>query len=249
MVTMQRILIVGATSLIAEHCARRWVQRPSQLVLAGRDAERLERIAGDLRIRGPQSTVETVTPDFEDPAAITAFVDAVWQKSPIDVALVAHGSLPDQTECRASLKLVHEALSTNAISPVMFAEALASHMQSAGRGTIAVIGSVAGDRGRRSNYIYGAAKGLVDRYMQGLRHRFTGSTVKAIIIKPGPTDTPMTAGMRRGGIRFADPADVARDIVRGIDSGQRVIYTPWIWRWVMMIIRHIPDRLFGILNF
>jgi decaprenylphospho-beta-D-erythro-pentofuranosid-2-ulose 2-reductase len=245
---VRRILIVGATSRIAEHCARRWVEQPVQIVLAARDAGKLERIARDLRVRSPQSEIETATPDFESAAAIGGFVDAVWAKAPVDIALIAHGSLPDQAACQETPELVRQALSINAASPTMFAEALARHMQQMGRGTIAVIGSVAGDRGRRSNYVYGAAKGLVDRYFQGLRHRFAGSAVKAIIVKPGPTDTPMTAGMHRPGIRFADPARVAHDIVHGIEAGRAVIYTPWPWRWVMMIIRHIPDRIFGRLD-
>jgi decaprenylphospho-beta-D-erythro-pentofuranosid-2-ulose 2-reductase len=245
---MRRILIVGATSLIAQHCARLWVERPARLVLAARDAGKLERIAQDLRVRSPQSEVETFTPDFEDPAAIGAFVDAVWARSPVDIALIAHGSLPDQAACQKALAQVRQALSVNAVSPVLFAEALARRMQEAGGGTIALIGSVAGDRGRRSNYVYGAAKGLVDRYMQGLRHRFAGSAVRAVIIKPGPTDTPMTEGLRRPGVKLADPSRVASDIVCGIDAGNAAIYTPWPWRWVMMIIRHIPDRVFGKLD-
>jgi decaprenylphospho-beta-D-erythro-pentofuranosid-2-ulose 2-reductase len=245
---MRRILIVGATSRIAEHCARRWVEQPIRLVLAARDGAKLERVAQDLRLRSPQSEVEALIADFEEPGSIAAFVDAVWAKGPIDIALIAHGSLPDQLACQQDMAQVRQALSVNALSPMLFAEALARRMQEAGVGTIAAIGSVAGDRGRRSNYVYGAAKGLVDRYMQGLRHRFAGSAVKAIIIKPGPTDTPMTAGLRRPGLKLADPARVASDIVGGIDAGRAVIYTPWPWRWVMTIIRHIPDWAFGKMN-
>jgi decaprenylphospho-beta-D-erythro-pentofuranosid-2-ulose 2-reductase len=247
-VTTRTILIVGATSLIAEHCARLWAAQPARLVLAARDAGKVERIARDLRVRSPQSEVETATLDFDSPAAIDAFVGAVWSRAPVDIALIAHGLLPDQGACQQKPELVRQALSVNAVSPALFAEALAGRMQAAGRGTVAVIGSVAGDRGRRSNYVYGAAKGLVDRYMQGLRHRFAGSAVKAVIIKPGPVDTPMTAGLQRPGIRFADPARVAGDIVRGIDAGRAVIYTPWLWRWLMMIIRHIPERIFDRLD-
>lgn len=245
---MRTILIAGATSLIAEHCARRWAAQSVRLVLAARDAAKLERIAQDLRVRSPGSEVETATLDFESPAAIEAFVGAVWGRTPVDIALIAHGSLPNQSACQQNPELVRQALSVNAVSPALFVEALARRMQAAGRGTVAVIGSVAGDRGRRSNYVYGAAKGLIDRYMQGLRHRFAASAVKAVIIKPGPVDTPMTAGLQRPGIRFADPARVADDIVRGIDAGRAVIYTPWPWRWVMMILRHIPDRIFGRLD-
>lgn len=245
---MQRILIVGATSLIAEHCARLWSAAPKHFVLAARDLAKLERIAQDLRARSPQSIVELHTPSFADPAAISSFVESVWSAGPIDIALIAHGSLPDQSACQSDLALVREALELNAVSPVLYAEALAERMEAFGRGTVAVIGSVAGDRGRRSNYVYGAAKGLVDRYLQGLRQRFAGTGARAILVKPGPTDTPMTANFRKPGVRLADPAQVARDIVRGIEAGTPVIYTPWLWRWIMLIIVHIPARIFARLN-
>ena len=247
---MRRILIVGATSLIAEHCARLWAQpgTPTNLLLAGRDAARLEHIAQDLRVRSPESMVEVHTPAFADPQGIAAFIDGLWSAGPIDIALIAHGTLPDQIECQNDLRKVRDTIEINAVSPVLFAEALARHMEANRRGTIAVIGSVAGDRGRRSNYVYGAAKGLVDRYMQGMRHRFAGKGVHALIVKPGPTDTPMTAGLSKSGARLADPARVARDIVRGIEAGRAVVYTPWQWRWIMQVIVHIPARIFAKLN-
>jgi hypothetical protein len=245
---MQRILIVGATSRIAEHCARLWARQPCRLVLAGRDIARLENIAQDLRVRSPGSDIVCRTPSFEDPAAIDAFVREVFADGGVDVALVAHGNLPDQGRCQEDLALVRAALEVNAVSPVLFAEALAGAMQAAGRGSLAVIGSVAGDRGRRSNYVYGAAKGLVDRYLQGMQHRFAGGPVRVTIIKPGPTDTPMTERLRSSGARLADPARVAQDICAGIASGKHVVYTPGIWRWIMLVIRHIPDRAFARLN-
>ena len=145
----------------------------------------------------------------------------------------------------SDLPYAAEALKVDAVSPVLFAEALARRMQEAGKGSVALIGSVAGDRGRRSNYVYGAAKGLVDRYAQGLQHRFSDGKVRVTIIKPGPTDTPMTAQLRAKGARLADPEKVAGDIVAGIQSGRRVVYTPSIWRWIMLVIQHIPSAIFG----
>ena len=118
-----------------------------------------------------------------------------------------------------------------------------------GAGTIAVIGSVAGDRGRKSNYVYGAAKGLVDRYLQGLQHRLALTPVRVVRIKPGPTDTPMTADLKAQGRRMASVEQVAQDIVRGVARGQEVVYTPGIWRWIMLVVRHIPSRVFRHLNF
>src|ERR1700756_2904546 len=214
---MKRIVIVGATSHIAEHCARRWAQQgPAHLVLVGRNAARLDAIAQDLGVRGSQVTVETRRIDFASPTAISELVRELESQGAIDIALIAHGSLPDQSSCQEDLAVAAEALSVNGVSPVLFAEAFAGGMQRAGRGALAIIGSVAGDRGRKSNYVYGAAKGLVDRYAQGLQHRLAGTGVKVILVKPGPTDTPMTTHLKQQGAKLADVDTVAKDIVEGI---------------------------------
>lgn len=132
----------------------------------------------------------------------------------------------------------------NAVSVAQLCEAIAPLFEARRRGTLAVIGSVAGDRGRQSNYIYGASKGFVERYCQGLRNRLYPAGVRVVLVKPGPTDTPMTRGMAARPGRLAAPADVAADIVRGIARGRSVVYTPGIWRWIMTIIRWIPESLF-----
>lgn len=244
-----RIVIVGASSLIAEHCARLWVQQgPSEVVLVGRDMGRLDGVASDLRVRAPSTHVTCLLADFDDPAKIQALADGLCRERPVDIVLIAHGSLPAQAVCQSDLAANREALAVNALSPVLFAEAFAGHLAKAGQGALAVIGSVAGDRGRRSNYVYGAAKGLVTRYVQGLQHRFAGTGVKVVLIKPGPTDTPMTAQMKQAGARLADPASVARSIVDGIAAGRAVVYAPAKWALIMMVIRHLPARIFNKLN-
>ena len=139
-------------------------------------------------------------------------------------------------------------LTVNGISPVLFAEAFAGPMQKANHGTLAIIGSVAGDRGRKSNYVYGAAKGLVARYAQGLQHRLAGTGVKVVLIKPGPTNTPMTAHLKQQGARLANVEDVARLIVKGINQGKPVVYAPGKWALIMMIIRNLPDIVFNKLD-
>jgi len=243
------IVIVGATSAIAEHCARLWAQEQAlNLTLVGRDGARLERVAADLRVRSPQSDIVSVTAAFLDAAAIQSAVDQIAARGPIDVVLIAHGSLPDQAVCQSDLHACREALDVNAISPVLYAEAFAQHLARAGRGTIALIGSVAGDRGRRSNYVYGAAKGLVTRYAQGLQHRFAGSAVKVVLIKPGPTDTPMTAHLKGHGTKLAPVEDVAKTIVKAIASGKPVVYAPGKWQLIMLIIMHMPAIIFNKLN-
>jgi len=245
----QRIVIIGATSAIAEHCARLWAQGQSvDLTLVGRDETRMERVATDLQVRSPQSTIRVVQADFLDPGAIQRTVDEIVAQGKVDIALIAHGSLPEQTECQNDLQACKDALEINGISPVLYAEAFAQHMAQANHGTIALIGSVAGDRGRKSNYVYGAAKGLVTRYAQGMQHRFAGTGVKVVLIKPGPTDTPMTAHLKSQGAKLASVGDVAQQIVDAIEQGKSVIYAPRKWQLIMLIIRHLPRVIFNKLN-
>lgn len=242
-----RIVIVGATSAMAEHCARLWAANtPVEMTLIGRNAEKMERIATDLKVRSPGSDIAVVTADFADPAAIRSVVDTIAARGVIDVALIAHGTLPDQKACEADLALAREAMEVNAISPALWAEAIAGHMARSEHGTLGIIGSVAGDRGRRSNYVYGAAKGLVTRYAQGLQHRFAGKGVKVVLIKPGPTATPMTASLGMKGL--APVEDVAKAIVAGMAKGSPLVYAPVKWWLIMMIIRHLPRFVFNKMN-
>jgi decaprenylphospho-beta-D-erythro-pentofuranosid-2-ulose 2-reductase len=242
----KRIVIVGATSAIAEHCARLWLEKqPADLTLVGRDVQRIERVATDLKVRSPESEIRIVQAEFLDPEAIKATVENIVQSVDVDVVLIAHGSLPDQADCQDDLTACREALDINGISPVLYAEAFAKRMAKANHGTIALIGSVAGDRGRKSNYVYGAAKGLVTRYAQGLQHRFAGTGVKVVLIKPGPTDTPMTAHLKGKGAKLASVESVAKQIVEGVEAGKPVIYAPGKWWLIMMVIRHLPTFVFN----
>jgi decaprenylphospho-beta-D-erythro-pentofuranosid-2-ulose 2-reductase len=237
----KRIVIVGATSAIAEHCARLWVKNAAvDLTLIGRDKTKMERVAADLRVRSPQSVISLLQADFIDPLAIRHQVDVVFAEGSVHTVLIAHGSLPDQAVCQQDLKACQDTLFVNGISPVLFAEAFVAHMQKANHGTLAIIGSVAGDRGRKSNYVYGAAKGMVTRYAQGLQHRLAGTGVKVVLIKPGPTDTPMTTHLKQQGRRLASVEEVARQIVVETNQGKPVIYAPAKWALIMMIIRHLP---------
>lgn len=245
----KRIVIVGATSVIAQHCARLWAQGKSiDLTLIGRDENRIGRVAADLRTRSPQSDIRSVPADFLDPAAIQATVDGIVARGPVDIVLIAHGFLPDQVHCQDDLQACREALEVNGISPVLYAEAFAKHMANANSGTLALIGSVAGDRGRKSNYVYGAAKGLVTRYVQGLQHRFASTGVRVVLIKPGPTDTPMTAHLKSQGVKLASVEAVARKIVDAVDRGQAISYVPGKWQLIMWVIRHLPRAIFNKLN-
>ncbi len=246
---MQRIVIIGATSAIAEHCARLWVATgPLELNLVGRDLARMERVRADLLVRAPACTIHLHALDFMDTGAIAGLAASLGAQGPLDIVLIAHGSLPDQAGCEGDLAACRTALEINALSPALFAEAFAGQLAKAGRGTLALVGSVAGDRGRSSNYVYGAAKGLLGRYAQGLQHRFAGSDVRVLLVKPGPTDTPMTAHLKNAGAKMAPVEQVAKDIVAAVASGKTVLYTPGKWRVIMLVIMHLPAVIFNKLR-
>jgi short-subunit dehydrogenase len=245
----KRIVIIGATSAIAEHCARLWLQAaPIDLTLVGRSRERMDRIARDLSVRSPASEIRVLEADFLDTARIQATVDGIFAQGGVDTVLVAHGSLPEQSRCEDQLEICREALEINGVSPVLFAEAFAKHFAKAGSGTLALIGSVAGDRGRKSNYVYGAAKELLARYAQGLQHRFAGTQVRVVLVKPGPTETPMTEHLKAKGAKMASVEEVAKRIVSSVDKGIPVVYVPGKWALIMLIIRNLPRAVFNKMN-
>ncbi|AVT01107.1 SDR family NAD(P)-dependent oxidoreductase [Paracidovorax avenae] len=240
------IAIVGATSAIAHQCARLWLAAGGvdRLVLIGRDGARLPSVAADLQVRQPGTRIETIATDMLQPETIAGTVRGICADGVPDLVLIAHGNLPDQPACEADLAAARQALEVNGISPALWAEAFAGAQQSRGHGRIGIIGSVAGDRGRQSNYVYGAAKGLVERYAQGLQHRLAGTGVRVTLVKPGPTDTPMTAHLKAQGARLATPEEVADAIVRGMARGAAVVYAPAKWALIMLVIRHLPRAVF-----
>ncbi|MFD1341304.1 SDR family NAD(P)-dependent oxidoreductase [Litorisediminicola beolgyonensis] len=240
------IIVVGASSGIAEACLRAWADEGgADFHLLGRDEEVLDAIADDLGVRDPETRVGRSVLDFQEPEAIRTF-SGLTETQHVDTVLIAHGALPVQSEMQDDLQALSDSLMLNAISPALFAEAFAARLEHQGYGTLAVIGSVAGDRGRKSNYAYGAAKGLLERYVEGLQHRFGSDGPRAILIKPGPTRTRMTAQMDQSGM--ADPDAVASDILRGIKAGKPVIYTPGKWRVIMAVIRLLPRAIFNRLD-
>jgi short-subunit dehydrogenase len=222
------------------------VRAAVDIVLIGRDLVRVSRVAADLRVRSPHSSVTAHEVNFFDPVSITALAQKLAAEKAIDIVLIAHGNLPDQKECEQDVTQAREALEINGVSPVLFAEVFAQQMEQVGRGTIAVIGSVAGDRGRKTNYVYGAAKGMVERYVQGMQHRFANSKITIVLIKPGPTATPMTAHLPQRGMASAEA--VASRIIAAIDAGTPVAYVPAKWAIIMMVIRHLPRAIFNKLN-
>lgn len=240
---MRKILIVGATSAIAEATARLFAADGDRLFLLARNANRLSAVADDLRVRGA-AQVETLTLDLTDTDRHEAVVDeAIARLGGLDTVLVAHGTLPDQQACQASFETTRREFETNLLSVVGILTPIANRFEEAKGGTIAVITSVAGDRGRQSNYVYGAAKGAVSLFLAGLRNRLYPAGVRVITLKPGFVDTPMTAGMPKNAL-FASPDRVARGIHRAIGKGADVVYLPWFWWIIMTIITSIPEFLF-----
>ncbi len=245
----KRIVIIGGTSAIAQHCARLWADREAvEIILVGRTEASLDRLARDLVVRYPGALCSTLVSSFLDPAAILQTVESICRPGFPDIILIAHGSLPEQRDVEKALSLCHETLEINGISPVLFAEAFASCANPETEAKIVLIGSVAGDRGRKSNYVYGAAKGLIARYAEGLQHRFAGSRLRIILVKPGPTDTPMTERFKGQGLKLAPVETVAQQIVIGIDQGKAAFYAPSHWAIIMRVIRHLPRFIFNRLH-
>jgi decaprenylphospho-beta-D-erythro-pentofuranosid-2-ulose 2-reductase len=240
---MKRILIMGATSAIAEATARRFASRGDSLFLVGRNTQRLQAVAEDLMVRGAHAA-HTYVLDARDIERYPAMLDsAAEQMGGIDAALIAHGTLSDQSACQSSTELTLQEFTTNALSFIALCTQLANRFEAHQQGVIAVISSVAGDRGRQSNYVYGAAKAAVTAFTSGLRQRLYSKGVRVVTIKPGFVDTPMTAAFKKGAL-WASPEGVATSIVRAMDRGTPVIYTPAFWRPIMWIIRAIPEHVF-----
>jgi short-subunit dehydrogenase len=244
---MQRVLIIGATSAIAEATARLYAERGARLHLVARNRARLDAIADDLLVRGAPEVTRAEL-EINDIAAHGAALDAAWTAlGEVDVVLIAHGTLPDQKACEASVETALAEFATNGTSTIALLTLIANRMQTAGRGSIAVISSVAGDRGRASNYLYGSAKAAVSAFLSGLRQRMAKHGVAVITIKPGFVDTPMTREFKKGAL-WAKPEAIAEGIISAVDKGRAVAYLPWFWFGIMTIIRCIPEFLFKRLS-
>jgi short-subunit dehydrogenase len=244
---MKRIVIVGATSAIAQACARRWAVPGSRFFLVARNASRLQDIADDLVARGGVATCWTL--DIDDVAGHEPMWRAARESlGEVDIVLFAHGTLPDQKACEASVELSLREMQTNGVSTIALLTLVANSMEQQRSGTIVVISSVAGDRGRPSNYVYGAAKSMVSSFCEGLRARLHRAGVNVLTIKPGFVDTPMTAGLALPAALVSSPERVARDIDAAIAARGSVLYTAWFWRWIMLVIKLIPATIFRRLS-
>lgn len=240
---MKQILIVGATSAIATACARRWSDKSTTFFLVGRTAAKLAHVADDLTARGAAVHTHLLDLNLIDrhPAMLD---DCFIRMGRVDVALIAHGTLPDQKSCEQDPRQAVQEFNNNGLSVIALLTDLANRMEAQQSGCVAVISSVSGDRGRPSNYLYGAAKAAVTTFCSGLRTRLFKSGVRVLTIKPGFVDTPMTTGLSMPRFLLATPEKVAQDIVSAVDKQRDNLYTPWFWRFIMLLIIHIPNAIF-----
>ena len=243
----KRILVLGATSGIAEACVRLWADRGDHLYLVGRNADKLAVVAADARTRGA-SSVDTKVANLDDTGAHPEMLaHAINSLAGLDVAFVALGVLGEQPEAERNFAAANQILHTNYTAPVSLLTWLANYTAQRHAGTLAVLSSVAGERGRKSNYVYGSSKAALTAFVDGLRNRVDREGVRVMTIKPGPVRTSMTENMK-GSAKFADVDSVATTLVKAIDKGRDVVYVPGIWRILMGVIRMIPERVFKKLN-
>ena len=238
-----KVLIFGATSAIAQETAKCFAAQGGELMLVGRNADKMSAIANDLKVRGAKA-VEVLTADLSDLTRHAAIIDTAKQQlGGLDAALIAHGTLGDQQKSAADVQDMLQEFNTNGLSYLSLMTLLGNVFEQQGHGTLAVISSVAGERGRGSNYVYGSAKGAVSLFAQGLRNRLSKAGVAVVTIKPGFVDTPMTAGLKKNPL-YASAESVGKRVHAAMLKGEDIVYTPFFWAFIMLIIRNIPERMF-----
>ena len=242
---MARVLIIGASSAIASEVARRCAARGDRLFLIARDAQKLAALEAEL---GP-SVVGALAADLTETASTAARIDQASRAlGGLDLTLVAHGLLGDQRATELDYAAAEEVLATNLLSVIAVLIPIANVLEAQGQGTVAVLTSVAGDRGRPRNYTYGAAKGALNLYLQGLRSRLHGRGVKVFAIRLGPVDTPMTVGHRKN-LLFQKPGPIADRLLHVLEGSRQDLYLPSFWAPIMAVVRNLPEGVFQRLGF
>lgn len=240
---MHKIMIFGAASAIAAATARCFAGRGSAFFLVGRSPEKLEAVSRDLSARGA-SQVSTAVADLDDLTRHeTLLQEGLKALGDVDLVLIAHGILGDQKKAETNFDQVEQIFRTNFHSPASLSSLAANLFENRKKGMIAVISSVAGDRGRQSNYVYGSSKAALDTFLQGLRNRLAPSGIRVITLKPGLIQTPMTSHLNHG-VLSATAECAGKAACRAIVTGRDIAYIPWYWRWVMLVVRLIPEAIF-----
>lgn len=244
---MSNILILGATSSIAKHTVRLFAQDENSLYLVARSKNKLPAMKQDMLVRGAKE-VEFESLDLSDNELHAELIKRATDKmGSIDIVLIAYGTLGNQKKCEKNYKNTFTELQTNCLSVISLLTILANQFEKQKSGTIAVISSPSGDRGRQSNYIYGTAKGALSIFLQGLRNRLAKSHVHVLTIKPGFVDTPMTKDFKKGFL-WVNPNVIATGIYKAIKKNKEVVYLPFFWRYIMFIIKSVPEKIFKHLS-
>lgn len=241
----KNVVIVGATSEIAQEFVKAMCSSEDvNFFLIGRDRSFLDRIASDVLVRNSKCNANVFTCDFLDPISIFDKVKEISVFGNLDIVLIAHGSML----VSKNLLDIKNSLFINGVSPILFAEAFRPYMNTKGNGVIAILGSVAGDRGRKNNYIYGSAKAMLERYIEGMQHKFFQSEPSFLIIKLGPTNTKMFRNSSSSYANPASPNSVGYGILRAIRQKKSLAYIPVKWGFIMFVISNIPRWLFNRLD-
>jgi decaprenylphospho-beta-D-erythro-pentofuranosid-2-ulose 2-reductase len=245
---MKTILLIGATSAIAEELAKCYAAQGHRLVLWGRNKAHLESMGKNLEVLGAGGIdITEIDLDNCEQHAV-ALKNTVSEVGTLDLAIIAHGVLPDQSVVQNDFQQIHASIHTNFLTYASLLTVLADYFESIRSGTIVSITSVAADRGRKSNYVYGSAKAGASAFTDGLRGRLAPSGVHVVNIKPGMVDTPMTQHLKKG-LLFASPKTVADGILKAVSKKKATAYVPGYWRLIMFIIRSIPESIFKKTNF
>jgi decaprenylphospho-beta-D-erythro-pentofuranosid-2-ulose 2-reductase len=245
---MKKIMIFGAASAIASETAKCFAKEGAELFLVDLNESRLKSVKDDIIVSGAKTRIEILAFDALDFDGHKQLIEkAIETLNGLDAILIAHGTLPDQKSLNEDPSKIIREFNINGLSVISLASYAANYFENKKSGTIAVISSVAGDRGRQSNYIYGSAKGAVSLFLGGLRNRLNKSNVNVVTIKPGFVDTPMTADIPKNAL-YASSQKVGELIYKAMKSGTDIAYTPGFWRLVMFMIKHIPEGIFKKLS-
>lgn len=241
------VLIIGATSLIAENCLIAWHTKyhVNKFTLVSRDKDKISRLTKNLLIKFPALKIKCITANFCDFKKINKIIDGISKdkKNFPNRILIAYGTMPDQKKAQDNIQIINETFIVNSLSVIIWLESLVNKFKNSHL-KIGVITSVAGDRSRKSNYIYGSSKSLISSYLEGMQHRFYKTKINIMDIKPGPTETPMTSNLLNNKLNFAPVNKVSLVIVNGIEKNKGIIYAPKKWFYIMLIIKIIPKFIF-----